>query len=245
MVPTVAGIEDLSAEQHSVLIYTKEHHQRLGTMPVGRCRDLLARIGQLSDELMTNGNIEAVCATEAVGDHFGVTVAHPHAQVIGLEFEPRAISMDDSGGCALCAGGKTGGNGRHVVRELPTAVAEVPPWARLPFETVIYTRRHTPSLGATNEDELSDIAQLIWEVLRAYRSQTRGKPQYLLGVMQAPRSRRSAHHLRVELMPLHKSDGSLKRPGILETMFGLYINPAQASESAEILRRLLNEGAGR
>ncbi|MBM7075544.1 hypothetical protein [Micromonospora humida] len=241
MVPTITGPEHPRVNQHSVLIYAKDHDQRLGTMSVGRCRDLLVQIALLSDQLMTNSNIEAVCATEAVGGHFGVTVGHPHAQVIGLEFEPRNISMDDADGCRLCAGR----SGRHTVRELPSAVAEVPPWARLPFETVIYTRRHAPSLGATNSDELADIAQLIWEILGAYRSQTQGEVQYLLAVMQAPRSRLSTHHLRVELLPLHKPDGSLKRPGVLETMFGVYINPTRASESAAHLRLLLNEGADR
>lgn len=234
MVPKAPGFENPSVSQHAVLAYTKDHNTRIGMMPPARCRDLMAQIALLYDELMMNESILSVCATEAVGDHFGVTVAHPHAQVLGLEFEPRAMSLEAKE-CYFCAGGSI----RHVVKELQSAVAEVPPWARFPFETVLYTRRHVPSLSATSDDELSDLAQLTWEILRGYYSQTYGDLQYLLSIKQAPRSRWPTHHLRIEVAPLHKPDGTLKRPGVLETMIGVYINPTEAIEAAATLRSLL------
>lgn len=60
-------------------------------------------------------------------------------------------------------------------------------------------------------------------------------PPYLINVMQAPKGDAS-HHLRIELVPLHKDVRTLKRPGAMELGLGVYVNPLLPETAAGMLR---------
>jgi galactose-1-phosphate uridylyltransferase len=102
-----------------------------------------------------------------------------------------------------------------------------------------YTRRHIPRLDFANGDELEALAGNILTGLSICRTANGETPPYLLNIMQAPRGYEDRHHLRIELVPLHKPDGTLKRPGAMEMGLGVYINPVTPQEAAERLRLML------
>ena len=104
---------------------------------------------------------------------------------------------------------------------------------------VLYPRRHLGRLADTTATELRELAEQIQTGLALCRDGTGRNHPYLLNVMQAPRDDVHQHHLRVEIVPLHKPDGHLKRPGAMEIGLGVYLNPVEPCDAAALLRERL------
>ncbi|MEU5552845.1 hypothetical protein ABZ738_24010 [Micromonospora sp. NPDC047793] len=221
--------------RHHVLVYGDEHGQRLADVPLTDVVALLDTAGKQTTTLFDDPGVLAVYAFESVGDHFGPTVAHPHGQIIGLDFVPRRLLLL-ADACLLCATGSDD----LIVQTTPGTYLRVAPWARLPFEMVLYPRRHLGRLADATATELLELAEQIQTGLALCRDSTGRNHPYLLNIMQAPRRNDGhQHHLRVEIVPLHKPDGNLKRPGAMEIGLGVYLNPVEPRNAAALLRERL------
>ncbi|MFI7148037.1 hypothetical protein ACIBO2_24255 [Nonomuraea sp. NPDC050022] len=238
--PMIALEEPHSPEQeqlHWVLVYGNSHSQRLGDLPAEVTREFLELISIKTSRLFDRSSVKAVFAFESVGDHFGPTVAHPHGQLIGLPFVPRRLTLAPAAdSCAVC---------ESVTRRDLTVMitnhvlVQVPPWSRLPFEMIIMPRLHRPDLASLSIKEITSMADCLHTGLQLCRLTHDGEmPPYLINVMQAPKGDTS-HHLRVELVPLHKDERTLKRPGGMELGLGIYLNPLLPEVAAGILREVL------
>lgn len=220
--------------RHYVLIYGEEHGRRLADIPLSDVVDWLDLVGKQTAELFNDPEVQSVYAFESVGDHFGPTVAHPHGQIIGLDFVPRRLLLHQDT-CLLCS---PQDDALHVIAG-PTTQLQVAAWARLPFEMVLYPRRHFGRLTETTATEMQEIAGQIQAGLTLCRRDSGNSYPYLLNIMQAPRKSAHRHHLRVEIVPLHKPDGHLKRPGAMEIGLGVYLNPVEPRDAAAFLRERL------
>ncbi|MBF8184179.1 hypothetical protein ITP53_00130 [Nonomuraea sp. K274] len=238
--PMIAlGEPDSPAQEqlHWVLVYGSSHSQRLGDLPAEVTREFLELVSTKTSRLFDRPSVKAVFAFESVGDHFGPTVAHPHGQLIGLPFVPRRLTLAPTAdSCPVC---------ESVIRRDLTvmitnhALVQVPPWSRLPFEMIIMPVAHRPDLASLSAKEITSMADCLHTGLQLCRLTHRGEmPPYLINVMQAPKGDTS-HHLRVELVPLHKDERTLKRPGGMELGLGIYLNPLLPEVAAGILREVL------
>lgn len=233
--PVIAAPQERAQEQlHWVLVYGSSHSRRLGDLPAEVTQQFLEKVSHKTMDLFRSPSVKAVYAFESVGDHFGPTVAHPHGQLVGLPFVPRRLTLTHGAdSCAVCD--------LAVDRELTVttsdhALLQVPPWARLPFEMIISPRAHRPDLASLSPDELVSVAGCLHTGLRLCRVTYGGAmPPYLINVMQAPKGDAS-HHLRIELVPLHKDVRTLKRPGAMELGLGVYVNPLLPETAAGMLR---------
>jgi UDPglucose--hexose-1-phosphate uridylyltransferase len=232
------GPGSLTQEQlHWVVVYGSSHSQRLGDLPATVTQEFLELVSRKTSCLFDQPSVKAVFAFESVGDHFGPTVAHPHGQVVGLPFIPRRLTLARAAeSCAVCD---------SVIRQDLTvmitshALVQVPAWSRLPFEMIILPRAHRPDLAALSAEETTAMAGCLHTGLQLCRLTHGGEmPPYLINVMQAP-SGDTSHHLRIELVPLHKDERTLKRPGGMELGLGIYLNPLLPEVAAGILREVL------
>lgn len=222
---------------HWVLIYGESHEMRLSELPKQMTAQFIEAISLKTVELFEScEEVRAVFAFESVGDHFGPTIAHPHGQLVGLPFTPRRLSVSGSA-CELC----DRETAELTIFRTSTATLAVPPWARLPFEMVVFPKTHHRSLTTLDSSERQDLAACIQKALvLAVATYGGRRPPYLLNVMQAARDD-ELHHLRIEIVPLHKDSESLKRPGGMELGLGVYLNPLTTLAAADMLRLALNE----
>lgn len=230
--------EDGAAEElHWVVAYGDSHAKRLGDLPVAYTVKFLDEVSRVSSALMSLSAVRAVFAFESVGDHFGPTVAHPHGQVVGLPFIPRRLGLTQVGDrCVLC----------DVARDKSleivgcgTAALYVPPWARFPYEMVAMPSVHLRYLHDLRPVDIRSLAETLHTALRLCRRTFRGEmPPYLINIMAAARDDFS-HHLRVEILPLHKDLVTLKRPGGMEIGLGVYLNPLPPESAVSQLRSAL------
>ncbi|MBB5132641.1 UDPglucose--hexose-1-phosphate uridylyltransferase [Thermocatellispora tengchongensis] len=239
MTPAAAHGPGGAEPLHWVIVYGRSHAHRLGDLPAEITLRFLELTARKTTELFRNSSVKAVFAFESVGDHFGPTVAHPHGQLVGLPFVPRRLTLGaERRRCVACAE-----IDRPDLDVVVTGHARLwaPPWARLPFEMVITPTEHRPDLASLSPAEMTSTAGLLHTGLRLCRLTYGGKtPPYLINVMQAPKGDIS-HHLRIELVPLHKDADTLKRPGGMELGLGVYLNPLPPEAAARILREALAE----
>ncbi|MCX4472011.1 hypothetical protein OOK41_17135 [Micromonospora sp. NBC_01655] len=223
---------------HDVFLYTSDHLGRLVDQPVSRLAVLLRQIAECTDSMLADPLVQAVFGFEARGDHFGPTVAHPHGQLIAFPFVPRRLTVSEAD-CRFCPPPRGEAEELLVHRGSLTSVA-VPPSARLPFEMVLVPDRHVPTLSGLNFAEVDDLATSLSAALRACLSDDGVMPQYLLTIMQAPKGHQSRHHLRIELLPLHRPHGGIKRSGGVEVGAGVYLNLLLPRKAARMLRERLS-----
>lgn len=225
---------------HSVFLYTTDHDGRLVDQSVARITGLLMAIGAETAQFLEDPSIEGVFGFETSGDHFGPTVDHPHGQLIGFAFTPRRLTLSERL-CFICGTTTPRDPPPEVVWSTGSARVFVPPFARLPFEMWIVPREHVGYLADLGERQIGDLARSLLAGLRACLDDQGRMPQYMLTIMQAPRSRSLEHHLRIELVPLHRPIGGMKRPGGVELGAGIFLNPLLSEDAATILRARLVE----
>ncbi len=114
--------------------------------------------------------------------------------------------------------------------------AFLPPFVRYPYETHLYSRRHVANLAHVNDKELSDLAELLLQVVQGFNALydgTMAPMPYLLGIHQLADSR---FHLHVEILAIGRAPGKLKYTASSESLWGLWINDSSPVQKASELR---------
>jgi UDPglucose--hexose-1-phosphate uridylyltransferase len=226
--------------RHWVLVYGDSHDKRLGDLPASVTTEFVALIALKTKHLFETEDVKSIFAFESVGNHFGPTVAHPHGQLVGLPFVPRRLSLA-SDECPFCK--VRAGDCLQIVR-IGSASLEVAPWSRFPFEMLAIPEVHHPTLMSLNLSEIKDLAACVHIALKLAVDTHGGRmPPYLINFMQGAQGD-NKHHIRVEIVPLHKDAQSLKRPGGMELGLGVYLNPVLPGDAVAILREALERRNG-
>ena len=175
------------------------------------------------------------------GQRAGASLAHPHAQIVALDFVPPKLAATDEwareyyvehGRCALCAELDIElKSGARVVEANDAFVALVPFAAEHPFELWIVPRRHEASFGALTDEGLPAFAALLGRSLRRL-SASLADPPYNFVVDSAPKDELAAPHLhwRLRIVP------DVAIWGGFELGTGLPINPSSPEDDARVLR---------
>ncbi len=114
--------------------------------------------------------------------------------------------------------------------------AFLPPFVRYPYETHLYPRRHVANLAHEEDKELSDLAELLLQVVQGYNALDDGAMApmpYLLGIHQLADSR---FHLHIEILAIGRAPGKLKYTASSESLWGLWINDSSPIQKASELR---------
>lgn len=231
-----------------VVIYSQDHHRTFTQLSVDEVYEVTRLWRDLYRKLAER--YACVMTFENSGAAIGQTQYHPHGQSYGLAILPPILEREletvlqenEAGrGCPFCRTRKTfTEQGNEVVANL-TWQGFLPPYARYPYETHLYPRRHVANLAEMRDEELYDLAALLLDVIRGYNALQDGAMApmpYLLGLHQLADER---FHLHIEILAISRAPGKLKYAASSEALWGLWLNDSVPFEKAQELRAAIEK----
>jgi UDPglucose--hexose-1-phosphate uridylyltransferase len=214
-----------------VVLYSPEHDLLPSELPVSQWERVIALWTRRTAELAADPHVKHVMIFENQGEPVGVTMAHPHGQIYGFPFIPLRIEREsEAGPCAHCKVLEDELlDGRRILVENRHFALFVPFFARFPFETLIYSRRHVASLGGLSREESTSLAAVISLIRRKYDGLF-GAPMPLMMVVH------QETHFYIEFLPLQRSASRLKYLAAVETSMWTFLNDVVPEEAAILLR---------
>lgn len=232
-----------------VVIYSQDHQRSFTQLNVDEVYDVTRLWRDLYRDLASR--YATVMIFENNGGAIGQTQHHPHGQAYGLAKIPpvlareleTVVQADEAGqGCPFCSTREAlSGQAFEVTANLTWQVF-LPPYARYPYETHFYPRRHVADLAGMRDDELRDLAALLLDVTRGYNALYDGAMApmpYMLGIHQLADERFHAH---IEILAVGRAPGKLKYAASSESLWGLWTNDSAPAEKARELRLAIEKG---
>lgn len=232
-----------------VVIYSQDHQRSFPRLSVDEVYEVARLWRDLYRDLASR--YAAVMIFENNGEVIGQTQFHPHGQAYGLakippvlarEMETVALANEADQGCPFCCTRAELSGQPFEVTANTTWQVFLPPYARYPYETHFYPRRHVADLAGMQDDELRDLAALLLEVVRGYNALYDGAMApmpYMLGIHQLADERFHAH---VEILAVGRAPGKLKHAASSESIWGLWTNDSSPAEKARELRLAIAKG---
>lgn len=226
---------------HEVIIESPWHNAEPVTMSAAEMNAVVGVYRERLRTFLVQDGIEAAILFRNYGRRAGASLAHPHAQIIALDFVPPKLAAlstwgrryaQDHGRCAMCDELEIERkSGERIVDENDRFVALVPFAAERPFELWLVPKQHQASFTSLADDALGEFADLLGGGLRRLRSAL-DDPPYNFAVDNAPKGEVAASHLhwRLRLVP------DVATWGGFELGAGLPINPSNPEQDATLLR---------
>ena len=226
--PTAPGACD-------VVLYSSEHTRLPSELPVEQWEKVVALWTRRTRELAADPAVKHVAVFENTGEAVGVTMPHPHGQIYAFPFVPPRVEREMLAGaqhesCVYCGILKDElGEGARVIAENAGFVCFAPKFARFPYETLIYSRRHIAGLTDFSPSEGRALAEMILTIRKKYDGLW-GAPMPLM-MMLHPTT-----HFYVEFLPLQRSATKLKYLAAVESALGTFLNDVAPEDAAAALR---------
>ena len=226
---------------HEVIIESPWHDAEPATLSAVALNAAVETYRARSRTLLAQDSIAAVILFRNYGPRAGASLAHPHAQIIALDFVPPKLATNDDwsrrytaehGRCALCAELEVEReSGTRIVDDNDKFVALVPFAAEHPFELWVVPKQHEPSFGALADNALPAFAALLGRSLRRLGAAL-SEPPYNFVIDSAPKSELTAPHWhwKLRIVP------DVATWGGFELGTGLPINPSSPEDDARLLR---------
>jgi UDPglucose--hexose-1-phosphate uridylyltransferase len=231
-----------------VVLYSPDHASSLAREPVEQIDKLVRVWTHRFEELGTLDFVKYVFIFENKGEAIGVTLHHPHGQIYAYPFIPPRLAtelsrcaqhQDLNGRCLLCdILLEERRDARRMVAENNSFAAFVPFFARWPYETHIYSKRHFQALTDMTRAEQKDLAAMLKMVLVAFDKLFDLSFPYMMVIHQRPVDGEDYdyYHFHIEFYPPLRSANKLKYLAGSETGAGMFINDTLAEEKAGELR---------
>jgi UDPglucose--hexose-1-phosphate uridylyltransferase len=222
-----------------VVLYSSEHNRLPSELPVEQWEKVIELWTRRSMELERDPRVKHVAIFENAGEAVGVTMPHPHGQIYALPFVPPRLERELSSASAFerrerkCLYCKILDDEQseavRIIAENSSFVAFAPTFARFPYETLIYLRRHAAGLVALTTEERRDLAAIILTMRKKYDGLFRNPMPLMMRVHQTS-------HFYVEFLPLQRSPTKLKYLAAVESTLGTFLNDVVPEEAAAALR---------
>lgn len=234
-----------------VVLYSPKHNSTLGREPVEQIYKLVRVWTDRFRALASLDFIKYVFIFENKGEAIGVTLHHPHGQIYAYPFvPPRLITEvnqtsryhDETNRCLVCDIQKEERvDGRRVISENASFTTVLPFFARWPYETHLYSKRHFQALTDMSPAEQRDLAAMLKTILVAYDKLFSVPFPYMMVMHQRPCDGGSyeTYHFHIEFYPPMRASGRLKYLAGSETGAGMFINDTLPEEKARELRELV------
>ena len=229
-----------------VVIYNRDHNRTFTQLSVDEVYAVTLLWRDLYRDLASR--YSTVMIFENSGEAIGQTQYHPHGQAFGVSVIPPVLEREletvvndnlEGRGCPFCRIRKEMADSDYQIVGNATWQAFLPPYARYPYETHLYPRRHVPNLAAMQDNELHDLAALLLTVVRGYNALYDGvmaPMPYLMGIHQLADER---FHLHVEILAIGRAPGKLKYTASSESIWSLWINDSSPIQKAQKLREAI------
>jgi UDPglucose--hexose-1-phosphate uridylyltransferase len=230
-----------------IVVYSRDHERTFSQLTV----DEVTLVTKLWRDLYCDlsRRYPAVMIFENSGEAIGQTQQHPHGQAYGVSVVPPILEhelvtvVQECGvgrGCPFCRVCLEM-EAEYQVAANKTWQAFLPPYARYPYETHLYPKRHRADLAAMDGEELRDLAALLLCVVHGYNALFDGAMApmpYMLGLHQIADER---FHFHVEIVAVGRATGKLKYAASSETLWGLWTNDSSPLQKAQELRQAIAE----
>jgi UDPglucose--hexose-1-phosphate uridylyltransferase len=221
---------------HEVFIYTPNHNGGLHELDDNDAAELM-RVVQ--HRLAVHAAAPEVRYTQVIINHgreAGASLAHPHAQILGLPFVPGEILDEErafarfAGGCVICTTIEAElASGERVVFADDEIVCVAPFWSGAPFELLLMPRTHEAHLQDADPASLDAMGRAIRDAVLHLNSAV-PDVAYNLGLHTAPHEHAGQYHWHVHLWP------NLVTAAGFERGTGVMINVMPPETAAETLR---------
>jgi UDPglucose--hexose-1-phosphate uridylyltransferase len=222
-----------------VVLYGPEHNRLPSELPAEQWEKVVGLWTRRTEELESDARLKYVAVFENTGEAVGVTMPHPHGQIYAFPFVPprqerewkafRAFEEREKE-CLYCKILRDEQcEGARIVAENSGFVAFAPYFARFPYETQIYSRRHFRGLSGMTVAEASGLAAILLRMRRKY-DRLFGFPMPLMMNLH------QTAHFYVEFLPLQRSPNKLKYLAAVESGMGSFLNDVVPEEAAAALR---------
>jgi UDPglucose--hexose-1-phosphate uridylyltransferase len=231
-----------------VVVYTPNHFSSLAAEPVEQIYKLVRVWTDRFRELGSLDFVDYVFIFENKGEAVGVTLHHPHGQIYAYPFVPPYIlkelsnardHMDATGRCVYCdVVAKELEFGKRIIAENDSFIAVIPFFARYPYETHIYSKRHLQALTDLFAYGQQDLAAIMKQVLAAFDRLFEVSFPYIMSIHQRPSdgANYDHYHFHIEFYPPMRSATKLKYLAGSEAGAGMFINDTLPEDKAAELR---------
>jgi UDPglucose--hexose-1-phosphate uridylyltransferase len=178
-----------------VVCFSPNHSLTIARMGVPEIRRVIDTWVDQYDELGGKPRINYVQIFENRGAIMGCSNPHPHCQIWAGETLPNEWKKEQvaqsnyrstQGSCLLCDYLALELRSERVVCENNSFVALVPFWAVWPFEILLASRRHLPSIGALADAARNDLADILKQATTRYDNLFEISFPYTMGFHQRP-----------------------------------------------------------
>jgi UDPglucose--hexose-1-phosphate uridylyltransferase len=224
-----------------VVLYSPEHNRLPSELPAEQWEKVVGLWTRRTEELESDPRVKYVAVFENAGEAVGVTMPHPHGQIYAFSFIPpreeqewRAFRSfeEREKECLYCKILRDEQcEGARIIMANSSFVAFAPYFARFPYETQIYSRRHFRGLAGMTASEASGLAAILLRMRQKY-DRLFGFPVPLMMNLH------QTAHLYVEFLPLQRSASKLKYLAAVESAIGSFLNDVVPEEAAAALRAI-------
>lgn len=250
------GIYDLmnGVGAHEVIVETPNHTDHIGYYEPAKMQEVLLMYRQRYNDLLLDDRFRYIQIFRNHGDVAGMSLEHPHSQLVALPITPRWVKEELASAlayyrikerCLFCDIIHQELSARErVVFENENFVTIEPFASKFPFETWLFPKQHSHDFGETSDQQIADLAQALQRTLYAIAECLQDPPlNYLLH--SAPRitdygDRRTDvtvemdYHWHIEIFP------RVTKMAGFEWGTGFYINPMLPETAAAELRRVFD-----
>jgi len=230
---------------HEIIIESPEHSARIATMSSEAVAAMLCAYRSRYQALRHNPAARLIIIFKNCGEQAGTSLSHPHSQLIATPIVPLWIQTkhavarqywDQHQRCLYCDLLEAeSAQKERIIFDTEHFGVFHPFASRLPFETWIMPKRHAPSFGGLQDDEVVDLAKVIRATFRMLgRALGQFPYNYVLHSAPAWEEDRRFYLWHLEILP------RLTTIAGFEMGSRIFINTASPEETAAFLRQLIS-----
>jgi UDPglucose--hexose-1-phosphate uridylyltransferase len=234
-----------------VIVETKKHKGDLSDLSIDELQSVIEVFADEYEKLGAKNCVKYVFEFRNKGRAIGVSLHHPHSQLYAFPFIPPKIKkelassrayMKKFGECLFCQILKEERNcGKRVICENDSFICFLPFFAKWPYETHIYSKRHAQSLLDFGSSERRNLAEILKDIVTAYNNLFSFSMPYVMAIHQKPTNGKdySYYHFHIEFYPPYRTRDKLKFPAGIERGAGVFSYDGNPEEKANELRKAL------
>jgi len=236
---------------HEVVIETPEHDVHLGSYSEGTLFNLFTTFKERILDLKKDIRFRYIMPFKNYGLMAGAGLDHPHSQIIALPVTPNVVKTklkaavthyQNKERCLFCdILDQEKDENRRIIYENQDFTALCPYASSLPFEVIIYPKKHSHCFTMTDETEMSGLADIVREVFSRLYKSLENPPLNMVLHTSPPAVKRPSQpgywasikedfHWHIEITP------RLSGVAGFESGTGFYINPVSPESAAEYLK---------
>lgn len=218
-----------------MVLYSPEHTKLPSELTVEQWGKVIDLWAKRTAEYQADPKVKHVAVFENTGEAVGVTMPHPHGQIYAFPFVPPRVEKElaavaKSEQCLYCLiRSKEQENGARMILNRTHFDAFVPYFARFPYESCIYAKRHVRGLSDMSAEEKADFAAILSAMRKKYDALFGFQMPLMMVLHQSV-------HFYVEFLPLQRTAKKLKYLAAVESAMGTFLEDVIPEEAAAQLR---------